>query len=111
MLLKNYVMDSSNPRGLSVFTAPLSKNPKSWNIRDRTLRLDDENTNVHYLLTIRSSMVDQFNRVQKKRADDVLKAYKGAMPDYSVRHSGRIYGKDLSPFAPRMTTSRTAKTN
>jgi hypothetical protein len=101
LLLRNYVRAPVNQTGLTVFASPLSKNPKSWD-KSRTLRLDDQNTNVHYLLCITPNMVDQFNRAQKERADKVLRAYKGAIPDYSIRQLGHIHGKDLSPFAPRI---------
>ena len=100
LLLRNYVMDSGNPHGLSVFVAPLSNNPRSWD-KSRALQLDDQNTNVHYLLCITPNMVDQFNRTQKERVDKVMRAYKGAIPDYSIRQPGYIYGKDLSPFMPK----------
>ena len=97
LLLREYAHDTGNPRGLSVFTAPLSKNPKSWD-KSRVLRLDDENTNVHYLLCVTPEMVNDFNRAQTNRVNTVLEAYKGAVPDYSERDPGYVYGKDLSIF-------------
>ena len=94
LLLRDFVRSSGNPRGLSVFTAPVSNNPKSWD-KSRTLRLDDQNTNVHYLLCITPNMVDSFNQSQINRANRVLDAYKGIVPDFSQKYLGPIYGRDL----------------
>ena len=97
LLLRNFVCFTGNPRGLAVFIAPLSNSPKTWN-KSGTLRLEDQNRNVHYLLCVAPAMVDNFNRVQENRANKVLDAYGGAVPDYSAKDSGIIYGKDLSIF-------------
>lgn len=58
-LLSSFAFPHSDPKAVGIWATPVSQDPKHW--PKGTLRIDRDNNDIHYLISINESMIDSFN--------------------------------------------------